>query len=228
MRTHLAPFIARTEANRNCQWLEMTGRLREGVTLTQARAALNVIYTRIIAEHEKGSKRRPVALHRVGWMPMFEDDLKLLLKALSVVVGLLLLIACSNVANLLLARAASRRQEIEVRLALGAGRARLVRQLLTESILLSSAGAAFGLLLSLPGTAALARLQPPLTIPMRFDFSPDLRVLAFTTLLAVLTGIMFGLAPAFTATRGAAWPEDDSAAGPGSHGCWWWPRWPCR
>jgi predicted permease len=89
-----------------------------------------------------------------------------------------------------------------VRLALGASRARVVRQLLTESVLLASAGAALGFLLAVPGTAALARIQPPLGIPMRFDFSPDLRVLAFTTALAVMTGILFGLAPALTGARG--------------------------
>jgi predicted permease len=202
MRTHLAPDIAPLEANRNCQWLEVTGRLRDGVSPEQAGAALNVIYARMVAEHEKGARARPVVLHRVGWIPVFEDDLKLLLKALTAVVALVLLIACANVANLLLARAASRQQEIAVRLALGASRGRLLRQLLTESILLASCGAALGLLLAMPGTAALARLQPPLPIPMRFDFSPDTRVLAFTTLLAVLTGILFGIAPAVAGARG--------------------------
>ena len=203
MRTHLVPDIARTEANRNCQWLEMTGRLRDGVSRQQATAALNVIYRRILAEHEKGRKPQPVVLQRVGQLLIFENELKLLLQALSAVVVLLLIIACANVANLLLARAASRRQEIEIRLALGAGRGRIARQLLTESVLLASAGAAFGLLLSLPGTSALARLQPPLPIPMRFDFSPNLHVLAFTTLLAVLTGILFGIAPALAGSSGS-------------------------
>ena len=90
-----------------------------------------------------------------------------------------------------------------VRLAMGAERSRIVRQLLTESVLLASAGAALGFALSVPGTAALARVQPSLGIPMQFDFSPDLRVLAFTTTLALLTGMLFGLAPALVGTRGS-------------------------
>jgi predicted permease len=204
MRGHLSPDVVANEASRENRWLEMTGRLRTGVSREQALAALNVIYTRMVAENEKGRKTLPVVLRRAGEMPIFEGEIRLLLKALAIVVGLVLLIACANVANLLLARAASRQQEIGVRLAIGASRGRLVRQLLTESILLAGAGAAFGFLLSVPGTAALARLQPPLPIPMRFDFSPDSRVLLFTTALAVFTGILFGLAPALTGARSLA------------------------
>jgi ABC-type antimicrobial peptide transport system permease subunit len=127
-----------------------------------------------------------------------------LMAALFIVVGLLLLLACANVANLLLARAASREQEIGVRLALGASRGRVVRQLLSESVLLAGTGAVLGFVLAVPGTAVLAKVQPPLGIPIRFDFSPDFHVLGFTAALAVLTGILFGLAPALTGTRGTA------------------------
>ncbi len=202
MRTHLSQDIASMDMNRNCTWLEMTGRLRAGISREQAVAAANVVYARMLTRYEKNTQFKPVGLFRVGYLPILQDMLRPLIAALAIVVGLLLLIACANVANLLLARAASRQHEIGVRLALGASRGRIVRQLLSESVLLSAAGAALGFLLAVAGTAALARVQPPLGIPIRFDFSPDFRVLAFTTALAVLTGILFGLAPALTGTRG--------------------------
>ena len=202
MCTHLSKDIAANAEKRNCRWLEMTGRLRPGTRREQAVAAANVVYSRMIAEHEKNRRHKPVELFRVGYFPILQSMLNQLMTALGIVVVLLLLIACANVANLLLARAASRQHEIAVKLAVGASRARIVRQLLTESVLLASAGAALGFLLAVPGTAALARIQPPLGIPMRFDFSPDLRVLAFTTALAVITGILFGLAPALIGARG--------------------------
>ncbi len=204
MRAHLLPDIAGNEMSRTCSWLEMTGRLRPGVRREQAVAALNVINAQIFAEYgEKGRHPDPVNLTQAGEMLLFQREAKLLMTALAVVVALLLLIACANVANLLLARAASRQHEVGVRLALGASRGRLVRQFLTESVLLSSAGAAAGFLLAVPGAAVLSRFQPPFPIPIRFDFTPDLRVLLFTTALAALTGVLFGLAPAFTATRGS-------------------------
>ncbi len=202
MRTHLAPDIASTSMNRNCSWLEMTGRVRPGVSRQQAVAAANVVYARMHAQYEKNSPFEPVGLFRVGYLPILQDLLQPIMVALFIVVGLLLLLACANVANLLLARAASREHEIGVRLALGASRGRIVRQLLSESVLLAGAGAALGFVLAVPGTAALAKVQPPLGIPIRFDFSPDLRVLGFTAALAVVTGILFGLAPALTGTRG--------------------------
>ena len=120
---------------------------------------------------------------------------------LMVVVGLVLLIACANVANLLMAKAVERRQEIGIRLALGAGRGRLVRQLLTESVLLSAIGAAFGFGLAWLAARALSNFRLPIQVPFALDFTPDLRVLAFTAALAVATGILFGLAPALMATR---------------------------
>jgi predicted permease len=202
-RTHLAQDIASNDMSRNCQWLEMTGRLRPGISREQAIAAANVVYARMLAEHETGIRFAPVALFRAGYLPLLQEMLNPLVAALAMVAGLLLLIACANVATLLVARAAARQKEIGIRLAVGASRGRIVRQLLSESVLLSTAGAALGFLLAVPGTAVLARVQPPLGIPMRFDFSPDLHVLAFTTALAVFTGILFGLAPALTGTRGS-------------------------
>ena len=108
------------------------------------------------------------------------------------VVGLVLLIACANVANLLLARAAAREKEMAICLSLGVGRGRLVRQLLTESLLLASFGAAIGLALAWLAAGALSRFEVPLPLPIMFDFTPDARVLAFTAGLTVLTAILFG------------------------------------
>ncbi|MGD0578247.1 MAG: ABC transporter permease [Bryobacteraceae bacterium] len=204
MRTHLAADIASIDMSRNCQWIEMTARLRPGVTREQALAAANLVHARAHKQFEPNDQLEPMVLVRAGHVGTFlQEILNPLVSALAVVVGLLLLIACANVANLLLARAATRQHEIGVRLAVGADRRRIVRQLLTESILLSTAGAVLGFLLTIPVAAALAQIQPQFGIPMRFDFTPDVRVLGFTAALAVLTGVLFGLAPALTGTRGS-------------------------
>ena len=133
-----------------------------------------------------------------------------------VVVGLVLLIACANVANLLLARAASRQKEIGIRLAMGASRWRLISQLITESLLLSFGGAAFGLFLAFFATKALSRLHVPFPIPISFDFTPDIRVFVFTVVLAMVTGVVFGIAPAIRGTRASlvsSIKEDSGALG---------------
>ncbi len=202
MRRQLWPDMTpQSEMSRNHHLLEFTGRLRQDVPATQAAAALSAVAARIAADQDKSRRPEPLILTRAGHFPEVQKLLAIILSALGVVVVLVLLIACANVANLLLARAATRQREIGIRLALGAGRGRLIRQMLTESLLLSGGGALLGFLLSVPATSALARFQLPIDIPIRFDFSPDLRVLGFTSLLAVLTGIVFGLVPALAGSR---------------------------
>ena len=120
---------------------------------------------------------------------------------LMVAVGLVLLVACANIANMLLARGSSRAREMAIRLAIGAGRGRLVRQLLAESLLLSVLGGLAGLLLAAWSLRVISRLQLPLPIPIAFDLSLDARVFVFTGAVALLTGIVFGLVPALQSTR---------------------------
>jgi predicted permease len=193
-------------------WIRVIGRLRPGVSVAQAQAEMETIFQRQINE---------VAARSTNWTPTqrrnhFERHIRLEaggvgytrlrqqfrqpLFVLMATVGLTLLIACVNVANLLLARAAARRKEIAVRLALGAGRFRLLRQLLTESVLLSLLGGAAGLLFARAFLFALITYLPQQS-QTALDVAPDARVLAFTLLVSVLTGLLFGLAPAWRATR---------------------------
>lgn len=202
----MMPLLAKIDARnqRNASWLVVNARLRPGVSRAQALAAVNVVRSRIDDTWRKGEKRRrpAVTLDAAGGLVDGLGKRALgLMTVLSVVAGLVLLVACANVANLLLARATARQKEMGIRAAMGAGRGRLVRQLLTESALLALMGAAAGFLLAAVAARALSRFELPLPVPMVFDFTPDMRVLVFTAGLSALTGILFGLAPALRATR---------------------------
>jgi putative ABC transport system permease protein len=176
-------------------------RLKPGATIARAQAELNLAVRRMEQQfpgNYPASRRfsfsiRPLLEQAVG-------DVRLALYVLLGAVGCVLLIACANVANLLLARAATREREMAVRTAIGAGRWRVVRQLLTESVLLSAVGGALGLLLAIWGLALLRWLNPG-DIPRLAAIRIDNRVMAFTTAVAALTGILFGLAPALRSSR---------------------------
>ncbi len=180
------------------RWIFAIAKLKQGVTLRQAQAAMDVVeqhLSQAFPEEYKGTGVRVEALQQglFGWSA---DFLYLLLA----VVGFVLLIACANVANLLLVRADARRKEIGVRVALGAGRTRLIRQLLTESIVLSFAGGLGGLVVSIWGIKLFDLLSPSY-MPRTANVPMDARILLFTFGICILTGIVFGLVPAFRASR---------------------------
>jgi putative ABC transport system permease protein len=195
---------------RSWWWLNIVGRLQPGETAQQAQARINAIAPEIYkattppnwsSEMQKTYRHTTFALRPAA--TGFSDTrsrYRLALYTLMGVVGLVLLIACANVANLLLARTAARQREISVRLAVGAGRGRIVRQLLTESILLSILSAAGGFAFALWGSRLLIRLLSTTKSEVQLDTTPDFHVLAFTTGVAVLTAILFGLAPALRAS----------------------------
>jgi predicted permease len=200
---------------RGNSWLSTIGRLKPGVTQEQAQAALTSI-----AEQQEQAAPDPNRRLSILLIPAGEGDPNQRRQMISVatllmsVVGAVLLIACANVANLLLARASGRRKEIAVRLALGASRGRLIRQLLTESLILSVLGGAAGLLIAWWAVDGLKAAPPPGALPVTPDFAIDMRVLFFSLALSLVTGVIFGLAPAWRASRPDLVPalKDESLA----------------
>ncbi len=201
MRADFIPDMVKDAESRNAHWITITGRLKSGVSRAQAAAALNAAGDRIHDAYRKSERREPLTLVTAGGIPGEGKMVAGFMTLLMVVVSLVLLIACANVANLLLARAVQRRREIGIRLALGAGRARLIRLLLVESVAVSLVGAAGGFVLAFAAARALSNFRLPLPVPFALNFTPDFRVLGFTAVLAVVTGILAGIAPAFLAAR---------------------------
>ena len=184
---------------RRALMLESMARLNPGVTTDRAEAAMKTIASRLEQEYPNDNQGRSISLR-----PLIETTIPPFLRPqfdragtiMMVAVGLVLLIACANVANLLLARAEKRRSEIALRLSLGAGRGRLARQLLSEGVLLSLAGGAAGLALAFWGRGLLWGLRPPMLAQANPDLSFDTTVLGFTLAVSLLTGLLFGLVPA--------------------------------
>lgn len=188
------------DMTRDYHWILSFARLKPGVTLEKTQAAMNAIGARIAEAYPESNKGWGVTVER------FEDqvvgqELRRSLFVLLAAVGAILLIGCANLANLTLARGAAREREIAVRASLGAGSWRLIRQLLTENLLVAGAGGALGLALGYGMIRGLIRLAPPFSFPSEADVSIDVDILLFTLGVSLLTALLFGLAPAIHATR---------------------------
>jgi predicted permease len=193
-------------------WLGMIGRLKPGVDIAEARANLRVIFQQLLSADKTNGwldqERRERQTQQLDVVPAatgldtLRQQFARPLFVLMGIVGLLLLITCANVSNLLLARAAARQKEMAIRLALGASRRRLIRQLLTEALLLSLVGGGFGILFAYWGSDLLVHLfSSGNKVAIVLNLTPDVKILSFTLLLSLLTAIIFGVAPAFIASR---------------------------
>jgi putative ABC transport system permease protein len=188
------------DMTRDYHWMISFARLKPGVTLEKAQTAMDAIGARIAATYPESNKGWGVTVER------FEDQivgrqLRRSLFVLLAAVGAILLIGCANLANLTQARGAAREREIAVRASLGAGSWRLIRQLLTENLLVAGAGGALGLALGYAMIRGLILLAPPFSLPSEADVSIDPTILLFTLCISILTALLFGLAPAIHATR---------------------------
>jgi predicted permease len=205
--------------DRRSRWVQVFGRLKPGYTVESAKAPLQTLFSQIrmyeatlpagkdwsAYDRQRFLKGRLVVTGAaVGYSSLRNDFGKALIVLMSMV-GVVLLIACANVANLLIARGFARQKEIAVRLSLGSSRGRLVRQLLVESLVLAGAGGLLGLGLGFAVTRGLLALVPPQTQPLLVSAAPDLRTLAFTFALSCATGVVFGLLPALRVSRPDPW-----------------------
>ncbi len=224
------PMMMQSQLEAGNDWLEnrrvenvfIQGRLKPGVQAAQAQAAIDGIAQQLAREYPEIYEGKVFKVTTAGWMGgMARAPLLGFVGILMLVVLLVLLLACTNLANLLLARAAERRREIAVRLALGVSRFRLLRQLLTESILLACGAGALGVVFAWWLIGLARQFKPPIDVPLNVDLHLDARVLAFALLASLLTGILFGLVPAWQATKTDLLSalKDDGAAG-ATHRSW--------
>ena len=219
-----APMMMAREIEPGSRWLNsrnddnlfVVGRLKPGVTVEQAEQSLASLTLQLAKEHPAENEGRGVRLMTPGlFIPDIRNSVIGFTGVLMAVVGLVLLLACVNLANLLLARATERRKEIAIRLALGASRFRLVRQLLTESVLLSLAGGACGLLLAAWINDLVTATKLPTDIALNFELHMDWRVLVFTLGLSLATGVVFSLLPALQSSKPELLPalKDEGSMG---------------
>src|SRR5215813_3205003 len=206
-----APLMMAQNFGRRAEWqtdrgyalFNLYGRLRPGLTMAQAETDLNLVSDNLAKLYPRDNAGAKIQL-TTEVDGRYENETRVIryggLLALCVS-GLVLLLACANVANLMLARPATRAREIGIRLAIGAGRIRIVRQLLTESVLLAGLGGALGWAFSYWGAAAIQATAPPVPYPINLDFAPDGYVLKWMLAASLLTGVIFGLAPALLASR---------------------------
>jgi len=201
MKAGVHPGDLRLE-DRGSGWLDIVAWLKDGVGLARAQAAMNSLASHLAEEYpqENREKRFVLTSGQLSRFPIMEmaQGVQALMVILTVVVGLVLLLACSNVANLMMSRAVGREQEMAMRLALGASRGRLMRQLLTESVLLAVCGGAAGWFLAYGGLELLALFKPPaLIVPVGLDIPLNARVFGYTIGLSMGVGLVVGLAPAW-------------------------------
>jgi predicted permease len=187
---------------RRTQNIFATGRLNPGVSAEQAEASLNVLASQLALEYPDTNEGQKITLMPPGFIiPGLRGAVISFTMILMAIVALVLLIACTNLASLLLARATERRKEIAIRLSMGASRLRLIRQLLTESLLLAVAGGLAGFLFAIWIIDLIVALRPPIDIPLWIDLEIDWRVMLFSLLIALATSLLFGLVPALQSTK---------------------------
>ena len=185
-----------------------TGRLKPGISMKQAEASLDLLAQQLGREYPDTNEGQHIKLTPPGMViPSIRGGMISFAWVMLATVGMVLLIACTNLASLLLARGAERRKEIAVRLAIGAGRVRLIRQLLTESVILSAAGGFLGVLLAQWLIELVIAFKPPMDVPLTIDLVVDYRVLVFALAVSVATGLLFGIIPALQATKAELAPS---------------------
>ena len=215
-------MLGRTLTERGNHWIgSVIGRMKSDVTAAQVRESTNALMVGLVKEYPQTNEGKSVDVYTedgASLHPMVRRGFVRFLRLMFGVVGFILLLACANVAGLLLARAVSRRREIAVRMALGGSRSRIIRQLLVENAMLSALACGAGLLLGLWLTRLIGSFRPSSDLPLVIDASLDSRVLAFTFIVTILSALVFGLAPALQTTRAdlvSALKEGGPQGGPG-------------
>jgi predicted permease len=217
MAKQIAPGGSNWLENRGSAGILALGRLKKGLTATQARESLNLLIAQFAREYQ-GFEGTKFSVTPAGLaLPLFRYGTLGFAGVLMATVTLVLMIACVNLANLSLARGTQRRKEIALRFSLGASRARVVRQLITENVALSLAGGAVGWLIALWLLGLVAAFKPPIDFNLLIDLTPDWRVMAFTMIVSFITGALFGLAPALQASKVDLLPALKDEAGLGGY-----------